>query len=122
LIPHWFGRFITEPKLAFVTEPLPAPLNFNELQQFMAAGSVLERNPGSRFGYIEYADGRHSLFIDGREFTLTAQNAWLAPLLCSRRTFQQDDLAALFHGSDESLQQWLLELVNTGYLVIYEDE
>jgi 50S ribosomal protein L16 3-hydroxylase len=122
LMPRWFGGFITEPKLAFVTEPLPEPLDLAGLQQCMAAGSVLERNPGSRFAYIEHADGRNSLFIDGREFILSAPNAWLAPVICSRRTFQQDDLTALLHGPDKYLQQWLLELVNTGYLVIYENE
>ncbi len=53
LIESWFGRYITEPKPSFSVEPDETPWNEQELKAHLKQGGQIERNPGSRFAYID---------------------------------------------------------------------
>lgn len=117
IIESWFGRYITEPKPGFVAEPEDDPYQAKELREFLRQGGQLERNPGSRFAYIDHA-GNLTLFVDGQEFVLGPQIADFARLLCRRRTFDAATLRPVL--GNESAMELLLDLVNEGYLVIYE--
>lgn len=119
-IARWFGRFTTTPKPPFGAEPLEEPLSVAELEAHLREGGVVERNPGSRFAYIERGPELTLLFIDGQEFALGAEVAWLAPLLCRRRTFTRAQLGRALRQAEAGAL--LLDLVNEGWLVIYEDE
>ncbi|MFO1431169.1 MAG: cupin domain-containing protein [Candidatus Competibacteraceae bacterium] len=118
-IARWFGRFSTEPKPNFTAQPESDPWNPTELQTHLQGGGVLERHPGSRFTYIEQADYT-LLFIDGQEFALGPAIADLALLLCRQRVFHYQHLQAAWQ--EEAAQSLLLDLLNEGYLVIYEDD
>jgi 50S ribosomal protein L16 3-hydroxylase len=118
-IARWFGRFITEPKPPFGAIAEAEPWTLAELRRHLDQGGTLERNPGSRFAYIEQA-GHSTLFIDGQEFALGPAVADLAPLLGRHRVLTRQLLgAALAHNAAGAL---LLNLVNEGYLLIYEDD
>lgn len=115
----WFGCYITEPKAGLGTEPLDEPLNDAELRAYLKAGGALERHPGSRFAYIDGARGECLLFVDGQEFALGPDCAPLAPLICQQRTLTAESLRGVL--SKASTRALLLDLINEGYLVIYED-
>jgi len=119
LIESWFGRFITEPKPGFGAEAEPEPYNRTELTAHLQAGGTLERNPGSRFAYRALAEETW-FFTDGQEFALGPSVAPLAPLLCQYKTLTLELLRPAL--KQPSAWDLLLDLVNEGYLVIYEDE
>jgi 50S ribosomal protein L16 3-hydroxylase len=95
------------------------PWSLTELQAHLQGGGVLERYPGSRFAYIEQAEYT-LLFVDGQEFALGPAVAGLAPLLCRQRVFHYEQLQPAWR--EEAAQALLLDLLNDGYLVIYEDD
>ncbi|MCP5423451.1 MAG: cupin domain-containing protein [Gammaproteobacteria bacterium] len=115
----WFGRFITEPKPAFAASAETDPWTDEELRQHLEQGGALERNPGSRFAYIERV-GHSLLFIDGQEFALGSAIADLAPLLARQRVFAWPTLSTAF--AEAAARDLILDLVNEGYLLIYEDD
>ena len=118
-IARWFGRFSTEPKPGFTAQPESNPWNLAELQAHLQGGGVLERHPGTRFAYIEQTEYT-LLFVDGQEFALGPTVAGLAPLLCRQRVFHYEQLQPAWR--EEAAQALLLDLLNDGYLVIYEDD
>ncbi|MEE4378310.1 MAG: cupin domain-containing protein [Candidatus Competibacteraceae bacterium] len=118
-INDWFGRYMTEPKPLFGASPASPPVSDIELRTYLAQGGALERNPGSRFAYVKQGN-QTKLFIDGQAFTLGALLGFMAPLLCRYRVLTQ---AVLFPVIQQSAAfDLLLEWVNEGYWVIYEDE
>jgi 50S ribosomal protein L16 3-hydroxylase len=118
LIESWFGRYITEPKSSFGAQPDETPWNEQELKTHLHRGGRIERNPGSRFAYIDQG-AVTALFIDGQEFALGSGIAPLAHLLCRHRVLDRERLRPLLHQPPS----WtlLLDLVNEGFLVIYDD-
>ncbi len=115
----WFGCYLSTPKPGFQAEPEPEPYDEDELREHVRAGGRLERNPGSRFHYIAGADGEMLLFVDGQEFALGSEVAFVAPLLCRHRVLTPALLREALKQPDA--RQLLLDLVNEGYLVIYEE-
>ena len=120
IIESWFGRYITEPRLPFGAEPEEEPLSAQELKAHLASGGNLERNPGSRFAYVDHESGETALFVDGQEFVLGPSVAFLAPLLCRHRVLTPALLRTAL--KQDTARSLLLDLVNEGYLVIYEDD
>jgi 50S ribosomal protein L16 3-hydroxylase len=120
LIESWFGRFITEPKPQFNAEPSARPLFDVNLLAHLNAGGVLERNAGSRFAYVHHRSGESALFVDGQEFVLGPNVAFLAPLVCRHRVLDRVTLQPALDQRDSL--QLVLDLTNAGFLVIYEDE
>ncbi|HNM43114.1 cupin domain-containing protein [Plasticicumulans sp.] len=118
LIESWFGRYITEPKPGYVAEPEDDPYTLAELRRHLKDGGQLERNPGSRFAYIDHGQDSVTLFVDGQEFALGPALATLARVLCRERILDSRRLQAALSGDDA----WalLLDLLNEGFLVIYE--
>ncbi len=119
VIASWFGRFITEPKPAFSAEAEPEPWEAAELLEHLKNGGSLERNAGSRFAFITNT-AQTTLFIDGQEFVLGSKIAHLAPLLCQHRVLDYPLLRKAL--VQESASEMLLDLVNEGYLVVYEED
>jgi 50S ribosomal protein L16 3-hydroxylase len=115
----WFGRTLSAPKPGFQAEPEPEPYDEDELRAHLRAGGQLERNPGSRFHFIAEPEGETMLFVDGQEFALGPDVAFVAPLLCRHRVLTPALLREALKQPDA--RQLLLDLVNEGYLVIYEE-
>jgi 50S ribosomal protein L16 3-hydroxylase len=119
LLASGFGRFITEPKAAFAAQPEAEPLDLAGLLAHLDQGGTLERNPGSRFAYLEQ-DGATLLFIDGQEFLLGPDIAALAPLLGQYRVLNRHHLRRFLR--QPAAGELLCDLVNEGLLVIYADD
>lgn len=118
----WFGRTVSQPKPGFRAEPETDPYSADELRDYLRMGGPLrplERNPGSRFHYIAGLDGEMLLFVDGQEFALGPKVAFMASLLCRHRVLTPTLLREALKQADA--RQLLLDLLNEGYLVIYED-
>ena len=118
LIESWFGRYITEPKPGYVAEPEDAPYTLADLRRHLQDGGQLERNPGSRLAYIDHGQDSLSLFVDGQEFALGPALAPLARLLCRERILDAKKLQPAL--APEDAAALLLDLLNEGFLVIYE--
>lgn len=116
----WLGRYLSEPKPGFRAEPESEPYDEDELRAHLRGGGQLERNPGSRFHYIAGPDGEAMLFVDGQEFALGPGVAFMAPLLCRQRVLTPALLREALKQTDARLL--LLDLLNEGYLLIYEDD
>jgi 50S ribosomal protein L16 3-hydroxylase len=116
----WFGRTLSAPKPGFQAEPEPEPYDEDELRAHFRAGGQLERNPGSRFHFIAEPEGETMLFVDGQEFALGPDVAFVAPLLCRHRVLTPALLREAL--KQPGARQLLLDLVNEGYLVIYAKE
>ena len=115
----WFGRYLSTPKSGFDAEPEMEPYDEDELRDHLHGGGTLERNPGSQFYYIAEPQAETILFVDGQEFALGPTVAFMAPLLCRHRALTPALLRAALQQPDA--RQLLLDLLNEGYLVIYED-
>ena len=115
----WFGRHLSTPKSGFDAEPEMEPYDEDELRDHLRGGGTLERNPGSQFYYIAEPQAETILFVDGQEFALGPTVAFMAPLLCRHRALTPALLRAALQQPDA--RQLLLDLLNEGYLVIYED-
>ena len=120
VIESWFGRFITEPKPHFSAVPESEPIRRTELRDYIRQGGALERNPGSRFAYVNHISGETALFVDGQEYIIGPECAFIAPLLCRHRLLT----ANLLKDPIEYLKvlELLVTLVSEGYLVIYDDQ
>lgn len=115
----WFGRTLSASKPGFQAEPEPEPYDEDELRDHLRGGGNLERNPGSRFYYMAGVGDETLLFVDGQEFALGPEVAFMAPLLCRHRLLTPALLREALKQPDA--RQLLLDLVNEGYLVIYEE-
>ncbi len=120
IIESWFGRYITEPKPGFVAEPVDEAYTEKELREYLRDGGSLERNPGSRFAYIVHDQDSVTLFVDGQEFVLGPAIAELARLLCRHRLVDARLLKPAL--AQDAAMELLLDLLNEGYLVIYDED
>lgn len=86
-INQWFGRYMTQPKYE---QPDCEPINVSEIE--WNSQSEFERNPTSRFAYINSESGaEHDLFVDGE--VLPASTA-LATMLCKSTYYTGVELSA----------------------------
>lgn len=81
----WFGRFITETKPDLQVEPIETalePLEF--LNRFRQAG-ILQRNSFSRFAFSRGVAETDSLFANGREYLIPAEEGDFLPVITHYR-------------------------------------
>jgi 50S ribosomal protein L16 3-hydroxylase len=109
----WFGQYATAPKSLDIVVPAEEPVTPEAVSGWIAAGTPMRWNEGSRFAYYDF-EGETALFVDGEQFLLRGDARPLAPLLCARAT---PDMAALagFVG-DDAICGLLSNLVNQGSL------
>lgn len=113
-INSWFGRFVTESKSG---EPVIEPEQTLTPAQFLSLFQehiMLERNDVTRFAFITQGDA-NILFIDGREYPLSNELSFAAPLLCDQRQYSYANLADKLAQSD--FASLLTELYNSGYVI-----
>ena len=112
---RWFGRFITEPKHSLAADPAPEAPDI--LSTHLQQGGHVEHNPGSRFAYMKRGTVTY-LYVDGIEFVLEPDTAFLAPLLCQYKVLSTAQLdLVLKHPHAMAI---LNSLLSQGYLVLYE--
>ncbi len=73
---RWFGEYTTAPKYPEIDWALEEPFTPDEVQEALADGAALVRNPASRFAFVR---GQDLLFVDGEALDCPAA---LAERLC----------------------------------------
>lgn len=120
-IDRWLGGFVTEAKAGNATEALDEPVSCAEFMSLYQQCQTLWRNEFSRVAYIANADGSAYLYAGGQEYPLTANIAWLAPVITDQRLLLLDDtLSARL--ADASALSWLTQLYNDGHVYFPEDD
>lgn len=119
-VAEWFGCFCTEPKPGLGANPPDEPWELAELKAHLRAGGQLERNPGSRFAWMDHEPGQVLLFTDGQCLALSTALGDLAAALCRERRWDGRALASWLKRADATAL--LLDLLNEGHLVIYDDD
>jgi 50S ribosomal protein L16 3-hydroxylase len=116
-IKKWFGRYITEPRSTESSLEPEIKLSTEEfLNRFREYGQIV-RNEYTRFAFISQSDAC-LLFIDGQEFLLPTDIAFVAPLLCDQRILQYEELENNFTRND--FTSLLTKLYNAGYVTFIE--
>jgi 50S ribosomal protein L16 3-hydroxylase len=106
----FLGAFISRYRLAHQPAPPAQELSLQELQQALAAGARLQRNPWTRLNWL--ADGpRARLFAAGDEFHCSAQ---LAEMLCGPAIPERE-----ISGLSTKDQNCTLLLLNQGQLYLH---
>jgi 50S ribosomal protein L16 3-hydroxylase len=80
---RWFGRHNSSPRYPDVSWEPDEPIAIAELRLAIANGSVLHRNPASRFSYIARSSDSVLLFVDGQCFECRDDTAAFAERLCA---------------------------------------
>ncbi|WP_022683869.1 cupin domain-containing protein [Sphingobium bisphenolivorans] len=92
---RWFGAFTSQPKYADADWRPEEPVGSGQVRALLAEGVPLSRNPASRFSFLRQEDGAVLLFVDGRCFDCTAEEAELVERLCAETALVVDpELAA----------------------------
>jgi 50S ribosomal protein L16 3-hydroxylase len=113
-IAQWFGRYMTEPKLAL--ESTPEHITRQKWQQWLKQNAQAERELGARFCYFT-DDNATTLFVDGQAFSCSAP---LAAALSNQRQWSIKSLDALLsNDTDTSL---VMQLLTDNTLVIIDNQ
>ncbi len=86
-IKHWFAGLVTQPKYSEEAHQSADPEAISEqMEEFKSQlnneNLFLERNPASRFAYLEIGNGEAELFIDGQRWSCELS---LAEALCGQK-------------------------------------
>ena len=117
-IDRWFGRFITEPRRGVYQTTPDEPYTETEVGDLLLHTAALERSISARFSYIQHANGDASLFVNGGEYYLESDVAFVAPLLSGGEPLNADALQPFLR--KEGFVRVITELINEGFLEISE--
>lgn len=115
---RWLGTFNSQPKYAeadWRPEDLATP---ETVQDSLAQGIPLLRNPASRFAFIRQATGGITLFADGQSFDCTGETSDLAMQICATAALEADPALA----ASSSAVELLVALINQGSLAFDDGE
>jgi 50S ribosomal protein L16 3-hydroxylase len=87
---HWFGRYNSTRRYPDVDWVPDDPIAMEDLRAAIANGSVLLRNPASRFSYIVRSPDSTLLFVDGQCFECRDDTAAFAARLCAADRIEAD--------------------------------
>ena len=111
LLLTWFGQFMTEPRYPELVAG--EEIADDDLQQALADGAVLVRNPSARLAWSEVDVGL-LLFSSGQSVVLPKAMEPLLKLVCSADALHGDNLGPWL--GDEDGRKLLAELVKQGSL------
>ncbi len=116
---NWFGCYVSQPKYPELVQSLETPLSAKEFAMLLETGVVLQRNPSSRFAFIE-SQGNSSvlLFIDGATVKFALEHIENISLLCAALELDASILAELSLNPD--MAELLRRLLNQGSLLLPE--
>ncbi|WP_408589714.1 JmjC domain-containing protein [Novosphingobium sp.] len=118
----WFGRHTTERKYPEVDWRPEAPASAQEVRRALAEGAALERNPASRFAFVEQGErqdgGAVLLFVDGQRHACTGLVADLARQLCASDLVEIAPALA----SSETAVALMTTLINEGSIAFAAED
>jgi 50S ribosomal protein L16 3-hydroxylase len=118
-IKRWFGRYITEPKNDSIFEPEYTFEILDQLRERLTGEETVCRSEYARFAYIVDADRTVYLYINGNEYCLPNSDKAFAMMICDQRRIDAQLMATCI--DHESLQHYLLDFFNNGYLYFEEE-
>jgi 50S ribosomal protein L16 3-hydroxylase len=114
----WFGCYVSQPKYPELIEPLEQELSPAELAQLLADGLQLEKNPSSRFAFMESADGDSVLlFVDGAMARFSAKQLPFIASLCEAAKIIPEPTSEVL--AEAELSELLRRLLNQGSLLAF---
>lgn len=115
---HWFGCYVTQVKYPeLVHAPNELIADEHELASLPDEGFNLEKNPSSRFAFIEAsAESCVLLFVDGSMVRFEADNLQAISTLCDLTVLTPETVRHLLKST--GLAELLRQLVNQGSLLI----
>ncbi len=111
---RWFGTYTTTPKYPGVDWSPEDPISPDTVRKTVSVGTVLHRNPASRFSFVRHEPAALTLYVDGAAFACTDDTARLAESICAQDRFAVDP--RLMAASDAA--SLLTALLNAGSLTI----
>ncbi|WP_455221337.1 cupin domain-containing protein [Kaarinaea lacus] len=118
-ITRWFGRYITEPKNDSIFEPQDIADNPDQLIEQFVSQQYVCRSEYARFAYIATSDQSLYLYINGNEYVLTKNEQSFVEAICNQRRVETQRM--LTYLKNQSLQQYILDFFNAGYLYFEEE-
>ena len=113
---NWFGCHVTRPKYPEFIQATARPLQQADLRVLLKSDRVIRRNAGSRFAFLDRADGGEvTLFADGEVFSLSHQLFDLVVEICATSPLNNKIFSTENMGIEG--ERILLELMNQGSLV-----
>lgn len=113
---RWFGSYTTTRKYPDIEWQPEEPMVRADLQELLAQGMPLIRNPASRFSFIRDETGDLLLFVDGECFECAGGVRILAEQLCASDQLSVDTELAK---SDE-VTELIVQLFNRGSIAFEE--
>ncbi len=115
---RWFGCYVSDSKVDYLHQCEQPVEDLSQLKQLMKEQDAsLLRYPSSRFAFTKDTnEGTSLLFIDGQDFKVTNEFAYL---LCDSRVL---DLEKLIDNVSENEQNFLINLYNSGKLYLSNSE
>lgn len=114
---RWFGGYVSTPKYPEIDWSPDQTVTVPALKAALAAGAVLERNPASRFAYIDGESGAVSMFVDGECHDCSGLAATFAKLVCAADQVVLDSTLV----GDAPVLRLISQLCNRGSLAIADD-
>lgn len=115
---EWFGIFNSTTKYPEVDWTPEHSLTEAELLQRLRLGTILEKNPASRFSFIRHRSDFLMLFVDGQMFECNDNSMRIAEHICQHN---QIDLSVDSTDSTDAIKL-LSQLYNQGSLYCEQDE
>ncbi len=113
---RWFGQYNTTPKNPEIDWRPEHAEDADDIQQRLAAGMTLVRNPASRFSLIRETDTSLLLFVDGNCIACSDDTARFAERVCA-----ETELAVPANSAPATLEVIAL-LVNAGSLAFEAED
>ncbi len=112
----WFGCYVSQVKYPELIEALDDPLSAQEFGALLNDGVRLEKNPSSRFAFMEdSANDRVLLFVDGAMVSFAIEQLELIAAICEARVSIPE--AAVRSSSGSEIAELLRQLLNQGSLL-----
>lgn len=116
---NWFGCYTSQPKYPELVAPLEAELSSSDFAHLVNAGVHLQRNPSSRFAFIESQnDLKTYCFVDGSMVTFPLESIESIALICSDTELSSTEVTKLCQ--QPIISELLRQLLNQGSLLLPE--
>jgi ribosomal protein L16 Arg81 hydroxylase len=114
---HWFGRYITEPSMDWIEES--EEIATDTFRTMLSGAMILERSTATRLAWTDDPEGI-SFFADGQHYSLPGELKQLAVLLCTRHSFDANELLNATHDNHVGFML-LHDLFQRGILQLQQD-
>jgi 50S ribosomal protein L16 3-hydroxylase len=113
----WFGEFNSAPQYPEIDWSPEELFDAADVQQRLASGAMLVRNPASRFSFVRQDMGTLLLFVNGECHECEREAIAFAEALCASESIALQPERA----SSKHVSELIVALLNQGSLAVVED-